>query len=109
MWHGGAELRYGDEPAPEVGAGAVPFRVTLAGVCGSDLHPYRGHHGPRTPPLVLGHEAVGRVDGDTDMPITPHYQRVPRGSESCVETREGFQRGDRRPHEKRQQRDTVRL
>ncbi len=64
MWHGGAELRYGDEPAPEVGAGAVPFRVTLAGVCGSDLHPYRGHHGPRTPPLVLGHEAVGKVDGD---------------------------------------------
>ena len=38
--------------------------MTLAGVCGSDLHPYRGHHGPRTPPLVLGHEAIGRVDGD---------------------------------------------
>jgi len=65
-WHGGREMTYGDEPAPEAGAGAVPFHVTLAGVCGSDLHPYRGHPGPRTPPLVLGHEAVGRVEGDGD-------------------------------------------
>jgi threonine dehydrogenase-like Zn-dependent dehydrogenase len=63
-WHGGTEMRYGDVPAPAAGAGAVPFRVTLAGVCGSDLHPYRGHPGPRTPPLVLGHEAVGRRAGD---------------------------------------------
>jgi threonine dehydrogenase-like Zn-dependent dehydrogenase len=37
--------------------------VALTGICGSDLHPYRGHAGPRVPPLVLGHEAVGRVDG----------------------------------------------
>jgi threonine dehydrogenase-like Zn-dependent dehydrogenase len=42
----------------------VALTVALAGVCGSDLHPYRGHHGPRTPPLVLGHEAVGTVAGD---------------------------------------------
>ena len=63
VWHGGSALHYGEEPAPQAGAGTVPFRVTLAGVCGSDLHPYRGHHGPRTPPLVLGHEAVGRIDG----------------------------------------------
>ena len=38
--------------------------VELAGICGSDLHGYRGHPGPRVPPLVLGHEVVGRVDGD---------------------------------------------
>jgi threonine dehydrogenase-like Zn-dependent dehydrogenase len=63
-WHGGTEIRYGDAPAPAAGPGAVPFRVTLAGVCGSDLHPYRGHPGPRRPPLVLGHEAVGRRAGD---------------------------------------------
>jgi threonine dehydrogenase-like Zn-dependent dehydrogenase len=37
--------------------------VALTGICGSDLHPYRGHAGPRVPPLVLGHEAIGRVDG----------------------------------------------
>jgi threonine dehydrogenase-like Zn-dependent dehydrogenase len=62
-WYGGADLRYGDGPDPETAAGTVPFHVSLAGVCGSDLHPYRCHAGPRRPPLVLGHEAVGRVDG----------------------------------------------
>src|SRR6476659_2144250 len=62
-WHGGTEMRYGEVPAPRGGTGAVPFRVTLAGVCGSDLHAYRGHPGPRRPPLVLGHEAVGTVPG----------------------------------------------
>jgi threonine dehydrogenase-like Zn-dependent dehydrogenase len=63
-WYGGPDLRYGDGPDPEAAAGLVPFHVSLAGVCGSDLHPYKGHHGPRRPPLVLGHEAVGRVDGE---------------------------------------------
>src|SRR5437879_1971071 len=37
--------------------------VQLAAICGSDLHGYRGHPGPRVPPLVLGHEVVGQVDG----------------------------------------------
>lgn len=63
-WYGGSDLRFGDGPDPEAGPGAVPFRVSLAGVCGSDLHPYKGHSGPRRPPLVLGHEAVGRVEGE---------------------------------------------
>lgn len=63
-WYGGDDLRYGDGPAPATAPGSVPFRVSLAGVCGSDLHPYKGHAGPRRPPLVLGHEAVGRVDGE---------------------------------------------
>jgi threonine dehydrogenase-like Zn-dependent dehydrogenase len=63
-WHGGPRLDYGDQPAPDASGGAVSFNVALAGVCGSDLHPYRGHHGPRTPPLVLGHEAIGTVAGD---------------------------------------------
>jgi L-gulonate 5-dehydrogenase len=63
-WHGGPQLEYGDRPAPEVAGDAVALTVALAGVCGSDLHPYRGHHGPRTPPLVLGHEAIGTVAGE---------------------------------------------
>jgi threonine dehydrogenase-like Zn-dependent dehydrogenase len=35
----------------------------LAEICGSDLHGYRGHPGPRRRPLVLGHEAGGGVEG----------------------------------------------
>jgi len=58
-WRGGSSLTFDRIPAPEPGDGEVAFDVSLAGICGSDLHPYRGHAGPRVPPLVLGHEAVG--------------------------------------------------
>ena len=63
VWHGGAELALEDLPDPVAGAGEVLFDIGMAGICGSDLHAYRGHPGPRQPPLVLGHEAVGTVVG----------------------------------------------
>jgi threonine dehydrogenase-like Zn-dependent dehydrogenase len=61
VWHGGRNLAVEDLPEPEPGAGEVVLDVDLAGICGSDLHPFKGHHGPRQPPLVLGHEVVGTV------------------------------------------------
>jgi L-iditol 2-dehydrogenase len=64
VWHGGQNLSYEDTADPEPGDGEVVLDVELAGICGSDLHGYRGHPGPRVPPLVLGHEAVGSVDGE---------------------------------------------
>lgn len=65
VWHGDTELTI-DELAEPVPAGdEVVLEVDLAGICGSDLHGYRGHPGPRVPPLVLGHEVVGRVEGGT--------------------------------------------
>jgi threonine dehydrogenase-like Zn-dependent dehydrogenase len=63
VWHGGDRLAVEELLEPERSAGQVLFEIGLAGICGSDLHPYRGHHGPRQPPLVLGHEAVGTVAG----------------------------------------------
>jgi threonine dehydrogenase-like Zn-dependent dehydrogenase len=63
VWHGDERLALEELPEPEARADEVVFHVALAGICGSDLHPYRGHAGPRRPPLVLGHEAIGRVPG----------------------------------------------
>jgi threonine dehydrogenase-like Zn-dependent dehydrogenase len=63
VWHGDTRLELESLPEPQAGEGEVLFEVELAGICGSDLHAYRGHPGPRVPPLVLGHEAVGTVDG----------------------------------------------
>jgi threonine dehydrogenase-like Zn-dependent dehydrogenase len=63
VWHGGADLRCEDVPEPVAAAGEVLVDVAVAGVCGSDLHAIRGHHGPRRPPLILGHELVGTVAG----------------------------------------------
>ncbi len=64
VWYGGARLEVEDLPEPVPADGEVLFEVSLAGICGSDLHPYRGEAGPRRPPLVLGHEAVGLVAGE---------------------------------------------
>lgn len=52
-------------PVPEPGAGEVRVRVAAGGVCGTDMHIYRG--APEIarllkPPLVLGHEISGVVD-----------------------------------------------
>ncbi len=46
-------------PAP--GPGEVLIRVAYAGVCGSDVHAFRGTHPFRHPPVVLGHEVSGRI------------------------------------------------
>ena len=41
--------------------GEVRVKITCAGVCGSDVHMWRGRD-PRTPlPMILGHEGVGEV------------------------------------------------
>jgi threonine dehydrogenase-like Zn-dependent dehydrogenase len=61
VWRGGRNLAVEEVPDPEPRADEVVLEVGLAGICGSDLHPFKGHHGPRRPPLVLGHEVVGTV------------------------------------------------
>jgi threonine dehydrogenase-like Zn-dependent dehydrogenase len=61
LWCGGSLLALEDVPEP--GPGEVVAQVVLAGICGSDLHAYRGHDTARTPPLVLRHEAVARTPG----------------------------------------------
>jgi len=63
VWRGERQIDLEDIPDPVPAEDEVVLDVDLAGICGSDLHPYRGHSGPRVPPLVLGHEVIGRVDG----------------------------------------------
>jgi threonine dehydrogenase-like Zn-dependent dehydrogenase len=64
VWKGGTELDYEELPDPVPAGGEVVLSVALAGICGSDLHGYRGHPGPRVPPLELGHEAVGMLSAE---------------------------------------------
>jgi len=61
VWHGAQRLDYQNAPDPNPADDEVVLTVELAGICGSDVHGYRGHPGPRVPPLVLGHEAVATV------------------------------------------------
>jgi len=50
-------------PLPALEPGAVLIRVTLANVCGSDLHFWRGDAPLALPPdgWIFGHEMTGRV------------------------------------------------
>ncbi len=54
-------LEIREEEIPPLEAGEVLVELAASGVCGSDVHMWKGKD-PRTPlPLVLGHEGVGRV------------------------------------------------
>lgn len=56
-------LEIADVPTPATGAGEVLIRVGACGICGSDVHGYDGSSGRRIPPIVMGHEAAGRIAG----------------------------------------------
>lgn len=47
-------------PRPEPLPGEEEIAIEVAGVCGSDISGFLGHSALRRPPLVLGHELVGR-------------------------------------------------
>ena len=54
-------LEIADVETPAAGPGEVLIRVGACGICGSDVHGYDGSSGRRIPPIVMGHEAAGRI------------------------------------------------
>jgi 2-desacetyl-2-hydroxyethyl bacteriochlorophyllide A dehydrogenase len=50
-----------ERPRPELHPGDEEIAIEFAGVCGSDISGFLGHSPLRRPPLVLGHELVGRL------------------------------------------------
>lgn len=61
-FHAPGELRVERLPDPRIEApGDVLVRVEVAGLCGSDLHPYRGREKGLDAGTVMGHEFVGEV------------------------------------------------
>jgi len=55
------ELRLVDVPEPQPRDDEALIEVRYAGICGSDLHGYRGVHPFMTYPRLLGHEIAGVV------------------------------------------------
>jgi L-iditol 2-dehydrogenase len=62
IYTGPATLEYREEPDPVPAAGEVLVHVEAVGICGSDMHAYHGRDERRPAPLVLGHEAAGRIE-----------------------------------------------
>jgi L-iditol 2-dehydrogenase len=56
-------FEYSDFPDPAAGDDDVLIRVKACGICGSDVHGFTGKTGRRIPPLIMGHEAAGIVEG----------------------------------------------
>lgn len=69
-----------DVAEPDFGPDEVLIRVGAGGICGSDMHAYRGHHPFRKPPVILGHEAAGEV-----LAIGASVTRVAVGDRVAVE------------------------
>ena len=57
-----APLQLADLPAPEPGPGEALVRVAACGVCHTELDEIEGRTPPPRLPVVLGHQAVGRVE-----------------------------------------------
>lgn len=53
-------LQESEIPVPQ--KGEVRVRIRLAGICGSDVHIYRGHNPFAKYPRVIGHEFFGVID-----------------------------------------------
>ncbi len=56
---GKVEIREIDKPVMK--DDEVMIKVRTAGVCGSDLHLFKGTHAFRKPPAILGHEVAGEI------------------------------------------------
>ncbi|HEY6763060.1 MAG TPA: alcohol dehydrogenase catalytic domain-containing protein, partial [Baekduia sp.] len=54
-------LRVEEVPAPVPAAGELLVDVSVAGICGSDVHGFTGTNGRRPAGTVMGHEVGGRV------------------------------------------------
>ncbi len=68
-----------DMPDPEPGPGRVSVRVRACGICGTDLHYYRGHFGPVSG-ICLGHEMAGEAAA-----VGGGVTGVAEGDRVCVE------------------------
>ncbi|MCC7366997.1 MAG: alcohol dehydrogenase catalytic domain-containing protein [Chloroflexi bacterium] len=65
LFYGGRDIRVEELPDPTPGPGEVLVKIGAAGVCGSDLHGYRGGDpwgaAPLAGPRRAGHELAGTV------------------------------------------------
>lgn len=63
----------------EIPDGHVLVKILASGVCGSDVHIYKGED-PRTPlPIILGHESVGEIVHVSGEKVDVNGEKVSKG------------------------------
>jgi (R,R)-butanediol dehydrogenase/meso-butanediol dehydrogenase/diacetyl reductase len=61
VFHGAGDVRLTDVADPVAREGEVVVRVTMAGICGSDVNRFRYGSHPWPPPFIMGHEFCGEI------------------------------------------------
>lgn len=69
---------------PELLNNDVLIQVKVAGICGSDIHTYKGLHPFRKPPVIIGHEISGEV-----IKVGANVQTIKVGDRVTVEPQIG--------------------
>lgn len=67
-----------------LGPNDVRIKVKMAGICGSDIHAYKGLHPFRIPPVLIGHEVVGKV-----IEVGQNVTKAKIGDKVAVEPQKG--------------------
>src|SRR5262245_2775935 len=65
VWNSAGTLQIADIPHPEPPPGSVLIRPAEVGICGSDLHFYRGEFSPQ-PGATPGHEIAGYIESSSE-------------------------------------------
>ena len=78
---GNRRLEVREFPVPEPGAGEALLRIMASGICGSDLHVYRGEWFPNQ---IAGHEPSGVVEA-----VGPGVKRLKVGDRVSVHHHQG--------------------
>lgn len=74
-------MTYMDIPEPEATGDLVKIKIAYSGVCGTDLHAYKGSYSSTKPPVVLGHEFSGVV-----VAVGPDVKKIKVGDRVTSET-----------------------
>ena len=87
------ELQYGQKQKPLLSKGKAIVKIRRVGVCGTDLHAFRGDQPFFTYPRILGHELSGELedaDGVTGINKGDAVSIIPYfGCGSCIACRAG--------------------
>lgn len=69
VWTGPREMILHVESVPQPAPDEALLEVAAVGICGSELSGYLGHNSLRRPPLIMGHEASGRIVTPATTPL----------------------------------------
>ncbi len=70
-----------DMPEPSVSKDLVKIKIAYSGICGTDIHAYKGTYSSTKPPVILGHEFSGIV-----TEIGPDVKNIKIGDRVTSET-----------------------